>query len=128
MRIPFLVAIMTAIILCMCSCDEDNSVYVNSNKITKNGGGGSEIVVQTIPMSEQTIDVVDVDNIVTWLKSHTNIIIDTMTCVDNSGYGRTSGFIIVYHKSTKPMPVEKTARQVALDKLTEADKQALDIK
>lgn len=49
--------------------------------------------------NNQKIDYVDYSKFNKWINSHLNITIQAIASVNRSGYGATSGFLIVYTES-----------------------------
>ena len=112
------------IILCLLatSCEET----VNPNQITKvTGDGVTVLVAQKIVLDTQKVQTVNQNEIIIWLKTHPHTIIDSITPIIQ-GNGWCIGYIVIY-RETKSV-VEKTNREIALEKLTEADKIALGLK
>jgi hypothetical protein len=112
-----------AFLLLLCGCEET----ISTDKLTKNLGSGALAVNEhQILLHSQAVEMVGIENIHEWLISHTNIVIDAMTTIVR-GNGYCAGYIVVYHTLDLPK-VEKSARDVALEKLTPADRAALGIK
>lgn len=92
------------IILCLAftGCEESIS---KDQLIKQNSDGMFEFYEQKVSNNgTQIIETVSRDNIISWIKSHPSIYIDTMTLVHFGG--SNMGYIVVYREIT-PNKVEK---------------------
>lgn len=114
----------TFICLILASCEE----VISTDKLTKSNTDGVTVTNETkIVLHSQTVETVDISNLYVWLSTNKNIVINTMTPILR-GNGYCVGYIVVYHTVDIPQPAEKTPREKALEKLTPADREALNIK
>lgn len=115
--------ILVIVCLFASGCEES----INANKLTKNHGyGPADAYEQKIVLDTQIVETISKDKLIGWIQSHKHIIIDSMASITvNNGY--LVGYMVVYRETT-PKNVEKTARDIALDKLSDADKVVLNLK
>lgn len=106
-------------LLFFCGCTED--------PITKETLSDNDVKIPTTTVkieSGQDLTIVDYYEFQKWLDKNKSIFIYSISPIDRTGHGRTSAFIIVYRKLNEN---ERSERQKALEKLTDADKKALGI-
>lgn len=111
------------LIACMflCGCGDDPTISLAGNGITS-----TDVNPRTINLSTQVVEVVKYEDVIPWFENHKNVSIESIASIDRAGHGLTNGYIIIYRNLT--VTVEKSAREVALEKLSATDKEALGIK
>jgi hypothetical protein len=115
------------ILVCLLASGCENTPSESSDGLTYQFG--SKVVEQSIESNTQVTTIVSIENFINWVKSHPYAHIDALTAIDTKSHGRTSGYIIIWTEtSSKIKKVEKTAREIALDKLSESDKLLLNLK
>jgi hypothetical protein len=78
--------------------------------------------------SQQIVTIVGYYDIKPWLNTNKKKIkIDAISSIDNVGHGSTGAFLIVYTPLPEEKVIEKTPKELALEKLTTEDKKALGI-
>jgi hypothetical protein len=107
--------------LILISCNDQPTSYdVGGNSITL--GYTPETIYTN--KAHQSFVVLSYDNVKKWLDSNSNAKIVSIACIGRSG--SDAYFILIFEPSDQ-VP-EKSAKEIALEKLSPVDKEALGIK
>jgi hypothetical protein len=116
--------IFIALIALIACSDKSNIDPSTTNDLIDKSGAGS-VIPHTIELANQTLTVVPQSEFIVWVKAHKTAHIYSISSIAMGNYNNAVGYIIVW--SSTVTTVEKSPKELALEKLTDADKKALGL-